>query len=164
MPNIAKAFKDEIIRLSRKEAKAAIAPVRKPSIAARKALACLKKRVSALEKATKSLSAILSNIPVQKPVVEEGKNVRITGKGMRSLRKRLRLTQTAFARLVGVSGQNAYQWERKNGPLRVRDATKAAILAIRNLTATEARARLAQMPAKKAKPAAKRRRRKGRKA
>jgi len=41
MPNIAKAFKDEIVRLSRKEAKAAVTPVKKPSLAARKALADL---------------------------------------------------------------------------------------------------------------------------
>jgi len=80
MPNIAKVFKDEIIRLARKEAKTAITPVRKPSIAARKALAELKRRFSALEKATKSLAAILARIPVQKAVAEEGKKARITGK------------------------------------------------------------------------------------
>jgi len=163
MPNIAKVFKDEIIRLARKEAKTAITPVRKPSIAARKALAELKRRFSALEKATKSLAAILARIPVQKAVAEEGKKARITGKGMRSLQKRLRLSGSEFAKLLGVTGQVVYKWGKTNGPLGIRPATKAAILAIRDLTATEAKARLAQTPAKKVKPVANRGRRKARK-
>jgi len=150
MPNIARAFRDEVIRLSRKEAKAAFTPVRKPSVAARKALADLKRRVSALEKATKSLAVQLSKLPQPQPEPAEGKKARITGKGMRSLRKKLRLTQGDFGRLVGVSSQNVYQWERKDGALRVRNATRANILSIRDLGAREAKARLAEMkPVKK---------------
>ena len=41
MPNFTQSFKAEVIRLSRKEIKAAIGPVKKPSIAARKAVADL---------------------------------------------------------------------------------------------------------------------------
>jgi len=151
MSNIIQALKSEIIRLSRKEAKAAVAPVKKPSIAARKALADLKKRVSALEKATKALTALLSKIPVQKPEPIEGKKARITGKGMRSLRRKLRLTQEEFGKLVGVSSQNVYQWERKNGALRVRDVTRANILSVRDFGAREAKAKLAEMKVVKGK-------------
>ena len=36
-----------------------------------------------------------------------------------------------------------YQWEKKNGPLHVRETTRAAILAVRDLGAREAKERLA---------------------
>lgn len=41
MSNFAKTFKDEVIRLARKESKAAVAPIRKPAGATRSALADL---------------------------------------------------------------------------------------------------------------------------
>ena len=72
---------------------------------------------------------------------------------MRSLRKKLRLTQEGFGKLVGVSSQNVYQWERKNGAIRVREATKAAILAMRDFGVREAKTKLAGM--EKGKKAAK---------
>jgi len=71
--------------------------------------------------------------------------IRVTAKGMRSLRRKLGLTQVGFARLVGVSGQNVYQWEHKRGAIRVRDATKKAIFAVRDLGARESRRRLQDM-------------------
>ena len=153
MPNVMTVLKTEIARISRHEAKQAVAPFRKPTSVARRTFADLKRRLAALEKSDKLLRAEMAKVtaalPQPKPDATE--KARITGKGMRSLRKRLRLTQEAFAKLVGVSGQNVYQWEHKDGPLRVRDATRASILAIRDLTATEAKARLAEMPTKKAK-------------
>jgi hypothetical protein len=41
--------------------------------------------------------------------------------------------------------EGVYQWERKPGMLRLRDATKAAVMAVRGLGAREAKARLAEM-------------------
>jgi len=151
MPNVMSVLKAEITRLAKKEAKAAVDPVRKPSIGARKALADLKQRVGTLEKRVKGLNALLSKIPqpqTEAPVTEKA---RITAKGMRSLRRKLRLTREQFAKLVGITASGVYLWEKKNGPLRVREATRAAILAIRNLTAGEAKRRLDEMA--KAKPA-----------
>ncbi len=151
MSTFAKSFKDEVTRLARKETKAAIAPIRKPSGATRSALADLKRRVATLEKETRHLAALLAKIPQPDAAPAATEKARITGKGMRSLRKRLRLAGSEFAKLLGVTGQVVYKWGKTNGPLGVRPATKAAILAVRDLTATEAKARLAEMPAKKAK-------------
>ena len=148
MPNFTQSFKAEVIRLSRKEIKAAIGPVRKPSIAAKKAVAELNKRLSLLEKSVAALQKQLSRCEAAAPVVaksEEGKKARITGKGMRSLRKKLRLTGAEFAKLLGVSLPNVYQWEQKNGPIRVRQTTKAAILGVRDFGSREAKAKLAEM-------------------
>ena len=78
---------------------------------------------------------------------------------MRSLRRKIGLSQDAFAKLVGVSSNAVYQWESKPGMLRLRDNTRAALLAVRKLGAREAKARLAAMkPAGKAKKGGKVRR------
>ena len=143
MPNVMSVLKAEITRLAKKEAKAAVDPVRKPSIGTRKTLADLKQRVATLEKQVKGLTVLLSKMPQPQPEPVAGQKARITGKGMRSLQRKLRLTREQFAKLVGITASGVYLWERKNGPLRVREATRAAILAIRNLTAGEAKERLA---------------------
>jgi DNA-binding transcriptional regulator YiaG len=67
---------------------------------------------------------------------------------MRSLRRKLRLSADFFGKLLNVSGPAVYQWEKRNGPLRVRPTTRAAILSIRNLGTREAKAKL-QAKAKK---------------
>ena len=133
MSTFASSFKAEVIRLARKEAKAAVTPVRKPSGANRKALADLKRRVAALEKECRRLGSVVAKVPVSQPELAAGQRARITAKGIRSLRRKLGLTGADFARLLGVSTLSVYNWERKNGPLRVQEATKAAILKIRDL-------------------------------
>ena len=151
MPNVMSVLKAEITRLARKEAKAAVAPVRKPSGATRSALADLKRRVGVLEKETKRLSGLLAKVPVpQHEAASVSTRNWVSGKGVRSLRKKLSLSQEAFAKLVGVSSNAVYVWERKAGMLRLRKNTKAAVMAVRGLGAREARAKLAEMvPAKR---------------
>ena len=145
MSTFASSFKAEVIRLARKEAKAAVTPVRKPSGANRKAIADLNRRVATLETECRRLGSLVAKVPQPQPEPVEGQKARITGKGMRSLRRKLGLTQSDFGRLVGVTSQNVYQWERRNGPIRVREATRAAILAVRGLGSREAKERLAGM-------------------
>ena len=153
MSTFAKSFKDEVTRLARKEAKAAIAPLRKPSGATRSALADLKRRVATLEKETRRLAALLAKCPQPEPVTTPvSPRNWISGKGVRSLRQKLGLSQEAFAKLVGVTPNCICLWECKPGMLRMRDATKAAVFAVRQLGAREAKQKLAEMaPAKKAK-------------
>ncbi len=153
MPNIMTALKAEIVRLARKEAKAATDPIRKPANTTRLTLADLKRRVAALEKQLKQANSQLAKVPLPEPAAEptSPKNW-ISGKGVRSLRQNLGLSQDAFSKMVGVSPNCVYQWESKPGMLRLRTATKAALLAARGLTAGEAKAKLEEMG--KAKPAA----------
>jgi DNA-binding transcriptional regulator YiaG len=70
----------------------------------------------------------------QKPDEETGKE-RLTSKGIRSLRRKLRLSQFDFGKLLGTTAHAVYLWEKKQGPLRLRDKTKAALLSIRGLGA-----------------------------
>ena len=158
MPNIAKVFKDEIARISRKEAKQAVAPFRKSTASARRTFAELKRRLDALEKECKRFCVALAKGPqaALPEVPAKGKGW-ISGKGVRSLRQKLGLSQEAFAKLVGVTPNCISLWEGKSGMLRLRGNTRTALLAARQLGAREAKDRLAKMVVKKAKPAGKRR-------
>jgi DNA-binding XRE family transcriptional regulator len=162
MPNIGKTIKEEIVRLARKENKSATRPLRSSAAAFRKGIAALKQQVAALEKQIKQLQKGPSAPVLAGNEPESGdRKARITAKGLRSLRKALRLSGEEFGKLLGVSTQAVYSWERKEGPVRLRQTTRAAVLAARGLGAREARARLAEKGV--TKPAEKKARKTGKK-
>jgi DNA-binding transcriptional regulator YiaG len=151
MSNVAKALKAEIARISRKEAKTAIDPIAKSNIGLRKIVADLKKRLAALEKENKRL---LAGKRKEKPEtsdasLEETKKARITSTTIRSLRNRLGLSQAEFAKLTGVTSHMVYLWENKEGPLNLREKSKAAILSIKGMGAREAKEKLGKTETKK---------------
>jgi DNA-binding transcriptional regulator YiaG len=153
MPNIASVLKAEILRLAEKAVRSAVNPLKSEKVALKKAVRDLRKRVIRLEKEQALLvteqqrhrKLVVGALPAEKLTI------RVTAKGMRSLRRKLGLTQVEFARLVGISGQNVYQWEHKEGAIRVRDATKKAIFAVRDMGAREAKRRLQDMAASAAR-------------
>ncbi len=146
MPNIAKVLKDEMARIARREANTVVAPARKPAAGLKRTAADLKRKVAALEKEVRSLQRTLAGLrPASQAVDTAADKARLTAKGMRSLRRKLRLSGQEFAQLVGVTGQAVYAWEKGNGPLKVRAKTRAAIVAIRGIGAREAKRRLAAM-------------------
>ncbi len=147
MANFAKLVKDEISRIARREAGRAVDPVRKPSKALRRSAADLKRRVAALEAEVRFLKKELGRLAgtVQSEGPKGAEKARITAKGMRSLRRRLRLSGLDFAKLLGITPQMVYTWDKASGPLRVRQTTRAAVLAVRGLGAREAKRRLAEM-------------------
>jgi DNA-binding transcriptional regulator YiaG len=151
MSNIAKALKAEISRISRKETKSATGPIAKSHIGLKRIVADLKKRVAAVEKENKRLLAgVKKETLVKTPEPsEETKKARITPTIIRSFRSKLGLSQADFGKLAGVTTHAVYLWESKEGPLNLRDKTKAALLSIRGLGAKEARDRLAEGEPKK---------------
>jgi DNA-binding transcriptional regulator YiaG len=137
MSNVAKALKAEISRISRKEVKSATGPIAKANIDLKKTVVDLKKRLTALENENKRL---LAGVKKEKPVSasessEETKKARITSTTIRSLRSRLGLSQAEFGKLAGVTTGAVYLWEKKEGPLNLRDKTKAALLSIKGMGA-----------------------------
>ena len=141
MPNIASVLKQEIERLARKEARRFSLPLRREKMALKKTLRTLLAELKELRKQVQALEVrqdrVSKRIPQAQP--EDGHRVRITAKGMRALRRKLRLTQDEFGQLLGISGQAVWQMESKQGAIRVRSKTRAAILSIRGLGAREAR-------------------------
>ena len=111
----------------------------------------MKRRVAALETENKRLLAGVKTEKVKSPPKpsEETNKARFTSTTIRSLRTRLGLSQAAFAKLAGVTTHAVYLWETKEGPLNLRDKTKAAILSIKGMGAREAKEKLANAEEKK---------------
>lgn len=151
MPNVGQVLKQEFARLAKKEVRAGTTALKADSVKLKKANADLKRRIAQLEKDNRRLVAAEDKRLKEAPQVapQKAEKARITAKGMRSLRKKLGLSQAGFATLLGVSSQSVQLWEKKEGALAVRDATRAAIVSIRGIGAREAKARLEKM----AKPA-----------
>jgi len=71
--------------------------------------------------------------------------VRFTAKGLRSQRKRLGLSAADYGKLVGVTGQSIYSWEREVSKPRKQQV--ARIAALRHMGKKEVQARLEQLAA-----------------
>lgn len=141
MPNIASVLKEEIARVSRKEARAETQPLKKSSAHFRSDIAALKRRITALEQlvgrlgkaAGKKSAAAASDKPA-------AGSFRFSANGLLAQRKRLGLSAAEAGRLLGVSDQSVYKWE--NGKARPRASQFSAIAALRSLSKKQAAARL----------------------
>jgi len=149
VPNIAVVLKEEIRRLARNEIRANTKKLHDDNVALKHTITDLKRRLSELERKNKRLSkAAVAKGVVPDVAVKSGQDrARISAKAIRTLRSRLGLTQAELAQLLGVSAQSVYQWESKEGTLRLRSAPKAAVLEVREMGKKEARARLEKMGA-----------------
>ena len=165
--NIAQVLKAEISRISKKEAKALSSPTRSAAIQLKKTVAALKTRMAVLEKEVQRLTVLAVNLAATQPApAAEEPEARgwISGKGVKSLRKKTGLSQKEFGKLTGVSLSAVVQWESKSGMLKLRDKTKKAIMAIRGIGKAEARKKLDETaPAKDKKVKAAKRKVKGKK-
>jgi len=142
--NIAQVLKAEISRISKKEAKALNSPTKATTIQLKKTTADLKSRLATLEKANKELQKQVESlvVAIPKPIEEPEVKGWISGKGVKALRKKTGLSQKEFGKLTGVSTSAVVLWERQPGMLKLKDASKKAIMAIRGIGKVEARKRL----------------------
>jgi DNA-binding transcriptional regulator YiaG len=146
--NVVNVLKAEIARISKKEAKNATQTIGKSNVWLKKTVADLRKRVFVLERENKRLTAAVTKFKVAQPEKldqEEGKKARFTSRGIRALRKKLRLSQADFGKLLGATPHAVYLWEKKISALNLRDKTKAAILSVRGLGAREAKEKLEEL-------------------
>lgn len=123
MANVMKVLKEEIARIARSEVNAALKPIKSVNASQRKYIADLRRRIDALEKEKNRLERTVSKVAVEEtPSEEETTRAWITSQGVRSMRKRLRLSQAAFAKLAGVSLPTVSSWESKEdgGKLTIR--------------------------------------------
>jgi DNA-binding transcriptional regulator YiaG len=143
MPNIATALKDEISRIARKEMRSETAVLKKASAQYRKDIAELKRQVSNMQGRVSVLEKRVLR-DVQPQVAEaDAKDVRFTAKGLCSQRKRLKLSAIEYGKLVGVSGQTVYGWEK--GLSRPRKNQLPILASLRQMGKKEAQARLEQV-------------------
>ncbi len=143
MANIAGVLREEILRLSRKEIRRQTDALKRASAQYRRDIAEMKRRVSDLQRRLAPLEKqTLRGAPAQVPEADAD-GLRFTAKGLRSQRKRLALSAADYGKLVGVTGQSIYSWERETARPRKQQLARIALL--RHMGKREARARLEQL-------------------
>jgi DNA-binding transcriptional regulator YiaG len=145
MSNLASAFKSEIIRLSRKEIKAAIKPLQTTNSSLRSTVSELKKRISSLEAENKKLQSLQKTEEEPKIAPKTAERLRISSKTIRTLRSKLGLSQESFGKLLGVSSNAVFSMEHKKGTLKPRTATLSNLLALKNMGKREVNKKLEEM-------------------
>ncbi|WP_057919584.1 helix-turn-helix domain-containing protein [Lysobacter antibioticus] len=149
MPNIASILKDEIIRLTRKEFRLQVEPLKKQILAQRKQLTSLKQEIETLRRGVKVASKGSRQAdPVKKDPNAPAAAIRYSAAGLRKLRERLGLSRDAFAPLLGASSQAIYNWEQTD--TRPRQEFLEKIASLRGLSKKQVDALLEQNASKKA--------------
>jgi DNA-binding transcriptional regulator YiaG len=142
MPNIATVLKQEIARVARKEVRGETLRLKKVSGQYRTQIAALKRRVAQLEKLVARLGKLATKKTGPAEADQPGRKVRFSAKSLIAQRRRLGLSATDTARLLGVSAQSVYKWE--GGRARPRASQLAALAMLRGLSKKEAVVRLGQ--------------------
>ncbi len=143
MANIAGVLREEIQRLARREIRRQTDAFKKASAQYRKDIAELKRRISDLQRRLPPIEKqVLRNAPVRVAETDSDR-VRFTAKGLRSQRKRLGLSAADYGKLIGVTGQSIYSWEREMSKPRKQQVARLA--ALRHMGKKEVRARLGQL-------------------
>ncbi len=140
MPSIAAVFRQEIIRLARKEVNSQTKAIRKANAQYRRDIAQLKRHAAALSKQVaylerqerKRVSKGTTGVSI------EGK--RFSARGLKAHREKEGFSAAEYAKLVGVSAQTIYNWEQ--GKSRPRDEQLASLVAVRGWGKREAVKRL----------------------
>ncbi|MGC1816294.1 MAG: helix-turn-helix transcriptional regulator [Casimicrobiaceae bacterium] len=143
MPNIGTVLKQEIARLSRREIRAQVQATKKASAQHRRDIALLKREVATLRRQVALLQRQAVRTPTAVPGESTTRKLRFVAKGLRSQRKRLGLSAEDYARLVGVSAQSIYNWERGRATPRAEQVS--ALAALRGMSKRMAAARLEQL-------------------
>ena len=134
MSNLMKELKSEIVRLARKVIKREMVPARRLMAAHRALIAGLRRQVDAMQK---ELLALCKAVPapgaaIHAKAAPEGR-FWISGKGVKTLRKRMGLTQAQFGKLVSVSVPTVVNWEGLQGKVNLRKAAAGKLQGLRGI-------------------------------
>ena len=136
MTTYAESFKREVARVSKKEVRGEITPLRKATTTHRSEIAALKKTVKSLEATVRQLvklanrtGAAGSAVPVKAATPAKATAPRTRGAfdaaAFAEHRKQMGLTQAQWAKVVGVSSLSIYK--REKGGVQPRDKQLVAI-------------------------------------
>ena len=112
MPNIAKVLKEEITRLARKEVRATQEKSKTAAAHHHREIANLKAQLAALKRQVIALERHVQRADVAPKTGTASGATRFVPKGLASTRKRLGLSAVDLAKMMGVSAQTIYNWER----------------------------------------------------
>ena len=143
MSKVLVAIKEEIQRVARKEIRMALNKLVRDRKGLKKTVAELKQQLALCQKSIKAFGTCAAKPDARIELdSEETRKARVTGKGVRAQRRKLKLTQAAFGKLVGVTGLAVANWEKKNGPLKMRNKVRQSYLAIRGISVKQAKEQL----------------------
>ena len=117
--SIMNELKAEITRLSRKEIKRELEPIKRVNAAQRGLIANLRRDIAGLQKEVAHLQRAAGKAAPAE--VDDTKGFWISGKGVLSLRKRLGITQAELAKLADVTNQSIVRWEKVEGKIPFRN-------------------------------------------
>lgn len=140
MANLGKLLKEEIVRLSKKNAAALAKPLNTQ-------IRTLKHQVRTLAASLKTLEAAVRKGAAAAPDANDpdavpAKGRAFTAKNVKALRARFKITQSELAKLAKVSSQAVVMWEHKTGKIRLRHATYDALAAVRAMRKADVKAAL----------------------
>ena len=140
MPNIAAVFRQEIIRLARKEVKTQTHVIRKANSQYRREIAQLKRQAAGLVRQVAYLEQQERKRAVKAAPRANAEGKRFSARGLMTHREKLGISAADYAGLVGVTAQTIYNWEQ--GKSKPRDEQLASLVAVRGLGKREAWKRL----------------------
>jgi len=144
MPNIGTVLKEEIARLSRKESRLHVDPVKKTATQLRHDVASLKRELVQVQRQVAMLSRkVLGKTSAAVKEDPDAKPTRFSAKGLQAHRSRIALSANDFGKLMGVSAQSIYNWESEKA--RPRPEQIAKLVALRAMGKREVAARLEQL-------------------
>lgn len=143
MPNITATQKSEVIKLARKEISSQVREVKKESAQNRREIANLRRIVAKLQIQLGGGNETVAGKTTAHVSNEAKPRIRFSSKGLSTERKRLGLSADDYGKLVGVSAQSIYNWEREF--TRPRKDHLRQIASVRGIGKKEAHARLTKM-------------------
>lgn len=140
MTNITSLLKSEISRLARKEVRSEIDSLKKAAAHYRTDISALKRALAAQEKLINRLRK--TETSASNAASDENPKLRFRAAGFASLRKKLGLSAAEMGKLLDVSLQTIYHWEK--GQAKPRASQLQGIAEVRKLGKRGAAARLAE--------------------
>jgi DNA-binding transcriptional regulator YiaG len=140
MANYTQAFREEVMRLARKEVKSQTDALKRASSQYRRDVASLKREVSELSRKVAFLERQESKRVSQPEEAQDPEQVRFSPRWLHSHREKLGLSAADYGKLIGVTGQSIYMWER--GQTKPRKSQLAKLAGIRGIGKREALKRL----------------------
>ena len=137
MGKVEAIIKSEIVRLAKREIRKISAPLGRDVRALKGTVSQLRRTVLALERFTALQNRELEKKISFEATPEEVGASRLSPRLIRSLRKRLGISQRDLARLMGVTPLAVYQWE--TGTFKPKKEKKAMLVGLRKLGRRDAR-------------------------
>ena len=137
------AIKETIARGARRQVRLVLTPLRRELLRLRKKVTELQATVTSLRRNAEGWKRLMQTVPAIPHVsAEDAKAARLSPRLIRTLRKRLGLSQVALARLVGVSAPAVAHWEAGNSAPK--EQNRAHLVALRKMGKREVKELLAR--------------------